>query len=142
MGSCFDRLLSSNLCFEPIHPLTLTVLRSLSQALDCKDKPYDQETMLRNVTEAKSNDRGGQPKEDRGAKRKKGNDDRSEMLSKRAGGTEGEASCSAQKTSELMHETGNLELTEALGEGVRHHLPGKVSHACRPSVFQLQKDSR
>ena len=74
--------------------------------------------MLRNVTEAKSNDKGGQPEEDRDAKRKKGNDDHSEMLSKMAGGTEVEASCSAQKTSELMHETGNLELTEALGEGV------------------------
>ena len=101
-----------------MHPLTLTVLHSLSQALDCKDKPYDQETVLRNVTEARDKDRGGQPKVDRDAKRKKGNDDHSEMLSKMAGGTEGEASCSAQKTSELMHETGNLELTEALGEGV------------------------
>ena len=54
--------------------------------------------------------------EDRDAKRKKGNDNCSEMLSKTAGGSEGEASCSAQTTSKLM-QAGNLKLTEALGEG-------------------------
>lgn len=74
---------------------------------------------MKNVTEARyQQGKGGQPEEDRDAKRKKDNDDRSERLFKRAGGPEGGSSCSAQIASELMH-VGNLELTdEALGEGI------------------------
>ena len=100
-----------------MHPLTITILHSLSQALKCEDKPYDQETVLKNVTDARNQGREGQPKEDRDAKRKKDNGDRADGQFKRAGGTEGGALCFAQTSSELMH-AGNLELTEALGEGV------------------------
>ena len=74
--------------------------------------------MLRDITgEARNQGRGGQPEDDRDSKRRKVNDDHSERQSKRVGGTQGGTSCSAQPTSELMH-AGNLELTEALGEGV------------------------
>ena len=89
--------------------------------MDCKDKPYELKTVLKNVTEARRKNKGGQPdEEDRDGKRKNDNYDRSERQSKRASGTSGtggKTSCFAQTTSELVN-AGNLELTEALGEGV------------------------
>lgn len=99
--------------------LCLTIRTSalcFTQAKECKDKPYDRETVLRNVTEARKRGRTGQPEEDQDVKRKKNNEDCSERHAKRGGGTDGGTSGFPQTKSKSIR-GGDLELTEALGEG-------------------------